>query len=158
MANDKAIETAGDYTQILLPAAAVSMSLFKSDYQGFRQYLYSWMLSMCVTYTLKISVNETRPNGGDWSFPSGHTMAAFTGSSYLWRRYSAWYGVPATLVASFTGYSRVESNNHYSWDVVAGAAIGIGANLIFTTPYKNHVTLSALSGGGLQVSLNYPLA
>jgi hypothetical protein len=40
--------------------------------------------------------------------------------------------VPAGLLASFAAWSRVESHEHYTSDVVAGAAIGIGANLVFT--------------------------
>jgi membrane-associated phospholipid phosphatase len=38
--------------------------------------------------------------------------------------------------ATFVAYSRVESRQHYTHDVVAGAAIGIGSSLAFTRPYR----------------------
>ena len=37
--------------------------------------------SFVVTHTIKRVVNKERPNGGDFSFPSGHTSAAFTGAT-----------------------------------------------------------------------------
>jgi len=91
-----------------------------------------------------VTVNRTRPNGGHQSFPSGHTASAFAGAAFLQRRYGWKVGVPACFAATFVGYSRVESHNHYTSDVVAGAAIAIGANLIFAHP-RSHVSL-ALDG------------
>ena len=47
-------------------------------------------------------------------------------------RYGWGYGVPAYALASFVGYSRVESRQHYAPDVIAGAAIGILSSCLFT--------------------------
>jgi membrane-associated phospholipid phosphatase len=44
--------------------------------------------------------------------------------------------VPAYAAASFVAYSRVESRNHYPYDVMGGAAVGIINSYIFTRPYK----------------------
>jgi membrane-associated phospholipid phosphatase len=54
------------------------------------------------------------------------------------------YGVPAYALASFVAYSRVESGQHHSYDVLAGAGIGIISSYIFTKPWKGwHVALEA---------------
>ena len=52
------------------------------------------------------------------------------------KRYGWEYGVPAYAAATFVGYSRVESKQHFTKDVVAGAGIGILSSYIFTKPYK----------------------
>ena len=38
--------------------------------------------------------------------------------------------------AAFVGYSRVESKRHWTSDVIAGGAIGIAGNLVFTRKYE----------------------
>ena len=61
---------------------------------------------------------------GSWSFPSGHTCAAFaaawTLSRYWARTRPLFFGVAATL-----GYSRVFVGAHYPGDVATGAALGM---------------------------------
>ena len=81
-----------------------------------------------ATYSLKYGVDEQRPNGGGGSFPSGHTSVAFAGAEFIRKRYGWSIGVPAYLAAGFVGWSRVESHNHWTHDVLAGAAIGIFSN------------------------------
>ncbi|MGH8252905.1 MAG: phosphatase PAP2 family protein [Steroidobacteraceae bacterium] len=81
-----------------------------------------------VTQTLKYAFNETRPDGGSHSFPSGHTALAFTGAEFIRKEYGWRWGLPAYAVATYVGWSRVESREHYSRDVLAGAAIGILVN------------------------------
>lgn len=83
-------------------------------------------------------MHERRPNGGNQSFPSGHTSISFSAAEFMRERYGWEYGLPAYAVASFVGYSRVESNQHYPRDVVAGAAIGILSSYIFTKPYHGY--------------------
>ena len=39
-------------------------------------------------------------------------------------------------LATFVAFSRAESKRHYTHDVIAGAAIGIGSSYLFTEPYK----------------------
>ncbi len=81
-----------------------------------------------VTYGLKYSVDARRPNGGTHSFPSGHTSASFLGAEFLRKEYGPWYGAPAYLAASYVGWTRQQSRNHYTRDVFAGAAVGILSN------------------------------
>ncbi|MCH9644577.1 MAG: phosphatase PAP2 family protein [Gammaproteobacteria bacterium] len=131
------IESVGTALQIALPVFAGSTALIKKDYKGFKQFAYATLFTFGVTYILKPTLDERRPDGGSDSFPSGHTAISFAASTYMWRRYNAAYGIPLTGIASFVGYSRVESKRHYVWDVMAGAALGIGANMIFTSKFKN---------------------
>lgn len=81
-----------------------------------------------ITYALKYSVDARRPNGGSHGFPSGHTSAAFMGAEYIRKEFGWGRGVPALATASWVGYTRVESHNHYWRDVLAGALIGVASN------------------------------
>ncbi|MBS0387081.1 MAG: phosphatase PAP2 family protein [Proteobacteria bacterium] len=84
--------------------------------------------SVVATETLKFAVNENRPNGGDHSFPSGHTAFAFTGAEFIRKEYGWRWGVPSYAVAGYVGWSRVAAREHYTHDVLAGALIGILSN------------------------------
>ncbi len=80
------------------------------------------------------------------SFPSGHASAAFSGASFIQKRYGWQYGIPAYLAASFVGYSRVEADQHYVEDVLAGAAIGIISTFIFADSYQEKVAVVPFFG------------
>jgi len=59
-------------------------------------------------------------------FPSGHTARAFAVSTVLAERYgprAAWIGYP---LATLVGLARIESDDHWASDVLAGAALGWG--------------------------------
>lgn len=81
-----------------------------------------------TTTSLKQVVDETRPDGGQHSFPSGHSSMAFAGAEFIRKEYGIGWGAPAYLAAGFVAWSRVEARRHYTHDVLAGAAIGILAN------------------------------
>jgi membrane-associated phospholipid phosphatase len=123
------IQAAGDILQFVLPAAAAGLTLGYRDGQGALEFGESAALTLGVTYGLKYAVNERRPNGGNQSFPSGHTSISFSAAEFMRERYGWQYGVPAYALASFVGYSRVESREHYAHD-------GILSSYIFTKPYK----------------------
>jgi len=130
------IETAGDVLQYVLPATAGGLTLWHRDGKGALQLGESLAVTLGVTYALKYSINEQRPNGGSQSFPSGHTSVSFSAAEFMRKRYGWEYGVPAYAAATFVAYSRVESRAHYLHDVMAGAGIGILSSFIFTKPYK----------------------
>ncbi len=130
------IQTAGDILQIALPLTAAGLTLGHRDGTGALQLAESLGVTLAVTYALKYAVNETRPNGGSESFPSGHTSISFSAAEFMRKRYGWEYGIPAYAAATFVAYSRVESGQHYAHDVVAGAAIGVLSSFIFTRPYK----------------------
>ena len=102
---------------------------------------------MAVVYVLKPLVDRTRPDGGRPVLPERPRRERVRGAAFLHRRYGWRYGIPAYAVASFVGYSRVESKRHYTSDVVAGAALGIAANLVFTHP-REHVSVALDAGRG----------
>jgi len=151
------IEIAGDWVQILIPSVAYGTTLYLDDTDGETQMYKSFATNLGLTYALKIGVNRTRPNGGDHSFPSGHTSASFQGAAFIHARYGWKYAIPAYIGASFVGYSRVYANKHYTSDVLAGAAIGTLSSFYFATPYKDvNIQPTANNGEyGLQVSTTW---
>jgi membrane-associated phospholipid phosphatase len=138
------IETAGDVLQFVLPATAVGLTIGYKDGKGALQFGESAALTLGVTYGLKYTVDEKRPNGGRHSFPSGHTSISFSAAEFMRERYGWEYGIPAYVASSFVSYSRVEARQHHPQDVAAGAGIGVLSSYIFTEPYKGwHVQADA---------------
>jgi hypothetical protein len=134
--NDR-IETVGDDLCIyILPSATAGLILYNSDWRGLIEGAESAALTGGVTAGLKVAVNEKRLNGGSYSFPSGHASFSFDVAEFIRKRYGWECGIPAYVATSFVGYSRVEANDHYTHDVVAGAFLGILSSYIFTTPYR----------------------
>jgi membrane-associated phospholipid phosphatase len=83
-----------------------------------------------VTQILKRGINETRPNGSDYSFPSGHTTAAFFGARMLdkeYRKANPWLVVGAYSIATATGVLRMANNKHWASDVFVGAGLGMAS-------------------------------
>lgn len=67
---------------------------------------------------------ESCPASGDWSFPSNHSVIAFSAAAALWlvdRR----LGAVAALAAVAMAASRVWVGVHYPHDVAAGALLGV---------------------------------
>jgi membrane-associated phospholipid phosphatase len=64
--------------------------------------------------------------GGVGSFPSGHTIAAFSIATVFANRYPnpRWHVWLAYGLASLVGFSRVSLQSHFPSDVFAGAALG----------------------------------
>jgi len=129
------IKTAGDVLQYALPVSAFTIVLFNKDKEGGFQFVEAGAVALATTYTLQYTVEETRPSGGGESFPSAHAAISFWSAEFLRKRYGWEYGVPAYAAATFVGYSRVESHEHFTHDVIAGAAIGIISSYIFTKPH-----------------------
>jgi len=152
------IELAGDILQFILPVTAGSMALYKGDKDGVIQFSKSLLTTLGATYALKYTIDEKRPCGGSHAFPSGHTAAAFSGASFLQKRYGWRYGIPSYVGASFVGWSRIESDNHYWQDVLAGAAIGVISTYIFTDIYRKGIVATPLIDRGiygLQISMAF---
>jgi membrane-associated phospholipid phosphatase len=149
------IETAGDVLAVVLPATAAGMTLVYKDGEGALQFGESAALTLGVTYSLKYIVDETRPNGGSNSFPSAHTSISFFGAEFMLKRYGWEYGVPAYIAATFVGYSRVESRQHYTRDVVAGAANVFGSSYLFPQPYKGVQVQPEFNGKYHGIRLSY---
>ena len=172
---DPAVERTGDYLQVGIPLVALGLTFLlggeeeadaaASPYAGSGLALDTDWLHMngsprhdlllavgrteLATYSLKYSVDSERPNGGGQSFPSGHTSIAFAGAEFIRKEYGWGWGVPSYLAASYVGWSRVETKNHWTSDVLAGAAIGILSNhdgLDFTLPWGQLSITPSLTG------------
>ena len=141
------IETAGDVLALSIPVIAYGGTFCQHDDEGRWQFYQSFFTNAAVTFGLKYTVDEKRPNGKKHSFPSGHTSASFQGAAFVHKRYGLEYALPMYLGAAFVGYSRVESDNHHPVDVLAGAVIGTLSSFYFTTPRGDlMVTPSAENG------------
>lgn len=112
------------------------------------------------TYGLKYSVDAQRPNGGGQSFPSGHTAMAFMGAEFIRKEYGWWWGVPAYLAAGYVGWTRVASGNHWTQDVLGGAAIGLLSNHDFSeirTPAGQlSIGMALIPDGSLSTAFDAP--
>lgn len=137
-------QTIGDAILFTLPLATLGSTFIIGDKKGAWQFTKGLLVTGAVTYGLKLGVNKQRPDmSNDNSFPSGHTSATFHSAGFVHRRYGFKYAIPSYLLAGFTAASRIDSKKHDILDVLAGAAIGLGSNLLFTTAYQQeHMELT----------------
>lgn len=84
----------------------------------------SLLVTWSSVWALKLLIDEDRPTGGNYSFPSGHTATAFATASVLSEHFGPAAGVPAYALATATALARLEDRRHYLSDVLFGAAIG----------------------------------
>lgn len=122
-----------DYIQYAPGVAVYALNAFGvkgKDNFGNRTALVvkSLVLNELTVSSLKAWINEERPNGGEHSFPSGHTSVAFVLAHFMHKEYgerSIWYSIGAYSCATTVGIMRVTKNAHWISDVVAGAGFGI---------------------------------
>jgi len=143
----------GDIALFALPIATLGTTMIKGDNKGAWQFTKGFILTEALTYGLKTTINKPRPDlSNDNSFPSGHTSTVFHSAGFIHRRYGFKYSIPAYAIAGFTAASRVDSKKHDMLDVIAGAAIGLGSNLLFTTEYQQkHMELNYINAHGDQM-------
>jgi membrane-associated phospholipid phosphatase len=113
--------------------------------------LKAQIISQALTAGIKMSVRRTRPDGTQFSFPSGHTSVTFASATVLQRHFGWHVGIPAYAVASYVAASRVQEQRHFLSDVAFGAAIGIVAGRAVTIGRGDHrlaVSPMATPGGG----------
>ena len=149
---DERIGCIGDYAQLAIPLSALIYSTMIGDYEGDRQLVQASGATTAVTYALKYTIREERPNAPEdskgYTFPSGHTSFAFSGAAYWQRRYGWYAGAPMYAAASFVAYSRVRVKMHNWADVSTGAVIGVCFNYLFTTQYNGDSTVFAVPTDG----------
>lgn len=96
-------------------------------------------------------MQRTRPDGTQYSFPSGHAATTFATATVLQRHLGWKAGVPAYAFATYVAASRVQVKRHYLSDVTMGAAIGIIAGRSVTLgrgDARFALSPSAVPGGG----------
>jgi hypothetical protein len=83
------------------------------------------IVTQTLTAGIKLSVQRTRPDGSQYSLPSGHASTTFATATVLQRHFGWKAGVPAYAMASYVAASRVQVQRHYLSDVALGATLGI---------------------------------
>ena len=109
------------------------------------------ILAQTMTAGIKMSVGRTRPDGTQFSFPSGHSSVTFATATVLQRDLGWKVGVPAYGLATYVAASRIQDRRHFLSDVAFGAAICIVAGRSVTVgrgDAKFAVAPAAAPGGG----------
>ncbi len=60
-----------------------------------------------------------------FSFPSGHTASSFAAAGIIFLYTKKKYGIPALILATLIGFSRVYLGVHFPSDVIIGCLVGI---------------------------------
>jgi membrane-associated phospholipid phosphatase len=130
---DYALQAEVLVTALATPSGQDPKEWVSSKAKGLSVEVGADLVTAGVTGGLKTTVNRERPSGGDYSFPSGHTSNAFTNVALSNRNLEH---IPMSdnlqialdvgnwLLASATGWARIEADAHWLSDVFPGAAIG----------------------------------
>jgi membrane-associated phospholipid phosphatase len=145
------VETSGDVLRAAIPAAAFVLTFTKDDRDGRSQFYKSFGATVGATLLLKELVDKDRPDGSDNdAFPSGHASTAFQGASFIHRRYGFGTAWPAWVLAAYTGWTRLDADEHDEADVLAGAALGIASSFLFVDRYE-HLEVAFTGGDGFGI-------
>lgn len=106
-----------------------------SEGRNWPRFIVNTGASVVVAYgaktALKAMVKEERPDHSDnQSFPSGHAAMAFAAARSIdkeFRKDCIWIPIAGYAAATAVGIERVASDRHHWYDVLAGAAVGVGA-------------------------------
>jgi membrane-associated phospholipid phosphatase len=135
------ISNTNDYVNVGIPAGLLVAGLIRNDPDMKQNALYiasSTATTAIINVLLKKLIRRPRPfitnvhltavyQPTSWSFPSGHTSAAFSSATAVARAYPKWYVIaPSLLWSSAVGYSRMYLGVHNPSDVAAGAILGAG--------------------------------
>jgi membrane-associated phospholipid phosphatase len=90
------------------------------------------VLAQAMTAGIKLSAKRNRPDGGEFSFPSGHASVTFATATVVQRHFGWKAGVPAYALASYVAASRVQVKRHFLSDVAFGAVVGVVAGRTVT--------------------------
>jgi membrane-associated phospholipid phosphatase len=158
-ASEKGWDDAGTVAKNALIVAAFGVPAVQGDWEGVLEAGGSIGGTMLITEGLKQTFPSRRPDGSDnKSFPSGHTSTSFAAAATLHNRYGWEAGLPAYVVASFVGLSRVEARKHRVGDVLVGAAIGTATGHLVTTKANDRVHIfpwGDTKSAGVDVTLRF---
>lgn len=131
------LRAVGDVLQYALPWAAIAAIAFTGNKELAFNWAWAVGATMILVHLMKQLFNftalGTRPDGGNESFPSGHTSGAFSGAWVFVAVFGWMWGAIPLALAFLTGLSRVVSKRHHWRDVIAGAAVaGVVTHYVFT--------------------------
>lgn len=135
----------GDVAQFL-PAASFAYAIFLRDFVGARQQAAGFLAVVASTYAIKYALHYSaplspkiqslskRPDGENFEgFPSGHTASAFAAVGFLQKRYGLRLGLPAAVIASVVGISRIHAQRHTITQVICGGMLGFFLSFILAS-------------------------
>ncbi len=124
-------------------AIGVLLLLFKKTRAVGVSVLLALLINLCITnISLKNIIARPRPfnvnpelvtlikHPSSFSFPSGHTSGSFTAALVLYHLMPKKIGVPAVVLATMIGFSRMYVGVHYPTDVLGGIVVGIVASTV----------------------------
>ena len=121
-------------TGLAAPSGNIGRDWMEAKAKGFGLEGAAGAVALGAVEGLKNTVHRTRPNGADdQSFPSGHSAGSAFFTTVAFRNIEALSLSPGATTASRVGldaltlatsWARVEANQHYPSDVLAGMAIG----------------------------------
>ena len=95
---------------------------------GFAYLIYQWVMKPIIArprpFTQNPIVELLIKAPKDFSFPSGHTACGFSFVIILFLKKNKWW-LPAFVLASLIGFSRLYLYVHFFTDVICGALCGI---------------------------------
>ena len=157
--DEEAWDHAGSIARDGLVLAALGVPAVQGDWKGDLQAGASIGAAFVVTAGLKEAFPEWRPDHSDRkSFPSGHASVSFAAAATLQNRYGWQVGLPAQIVATFVGISRIEARKHHWYDVAVGAAIGETSGFLLTSKHDDKVRVlpwGDTKGGGMALAMHF---
>jgi undecaprenyl-diphosphatase len=128
----------------------IALGLVAFEVPNSQAFLYMglacYALDVSLYLMLKNAIKRNRPAAAidiyegwftpsdQFSFPSGHTAAAFV-FAFLVLNFYPLFAIPAYVMASLIGVSRVLLGVHFPTDILAGAALGTGCAILGSLLY-----------------------
>jgi membrane-associated phospholipid phosphatase len=123
------------------------------------QLLETQTVAGLLTRSFKVAVARARPDGGARSFPSGHASATTATAAVIAARYGWRVGALAYAGATYVAVSRIADRQHFTSDVIFGAAIGIASERAVHAAHTRRLAITAAPlARGMMLSGAYRLA
>ena len=151
-------EMGGNWGHWILWSSIITSSKIKKDsnkkFMSKIQYSTFAMVSNgLITVGMKRAFGRERPNGGSYSFPSGHTSHSFTMASISNELYGKNIGLISYGLATLVAVSRMNDNKHYLSDVIFGAGLGTAVGRAFSKNYQKFDETNIQVGFSSQMAL-----